>query len=325
MASPPAPIQGQTSLDPDFASGKPLQQTPCMLEATARVYPALNIWAADYPVIATGVGADRLRWSVVAMTACFDGVPDDILLDLAILCAILFGYDDVMDGRYGLADLRILADFNAECMTAFEFSQIRPDRKIDSDSVCQFLAAVADCGQRLRQYRYFEGHRSQLLVYLDATFRSNLQEAAWRLGRDKWPTVDRYLDNARRSLFEPVFRWFALVMVGPDALERHMTNRFATVALDAAWCMRVSNDICGLDRDRREGVPNVVSLLAQERDCCPSEAADALRGWLHRRMTGLSSYFRDVPQEMCDHYRWLARTVQFMCSWYLNLRDYEMG
>jgi hypothetical protein len=191
--------------------------------------------------------------------------------------------------------------------------------------VSQFLAALADCGCRLRQYQYFEGYRSQLLTYLDATFRSNLQEAAWRLGQDTWPTVDRYLDNARRSLFEPVFRWFALAMVGPDALEHHMTDRFATVALDAAWCMRVSNDICGLHQDRREGVPNVVSLLAHERDCSPSEAADALRSWLHRRMTVLSSHFGDIPPEMFEHYRWLARTVQFMCSWYLNHRDYEIS
>jgi terpene synthase-like protein len=318
-------MHGRISLDSDFISGKPLQQTPCMLDATARVHRTLNVWAADYPVIATGVGADRLRWSVIAMTTCFDGVSDDILIDLAILCAILFGYDDVMDGRYQLADLQALADFNDECLSAFEFSQVHPDKQIDSEPVSQFLAALADCGRRLRQYRHFEGYRSQLLTFLNATFRSNLQEAAWRLGQDKWPTVDRYLDNARRSLFEPVFRWFALAMIGPDALERHMTNRFATVALDAAWCMRVSNDISGLDRDHQEGVANVVSLLAQERDCSPSEAADALRSWLHRRMTGFSSYFGDIPQEMFDHYRWLARTVQFMCSWYLEHQDYEPG
>ena len=326
IASPcEEPRTGQISLDSDFVSGKALQQTPCMLEATTRVHRALNVWTADYPVISTGVGADRLRWSVIAMTTCFDGVSDDILIDLAILCAILFGYDDVMDGRYQLVDLEVLADFNAECLSVFEFSQVRPDKQIDPEPVSQFLAALADCGRRLRQYQHFEGYRAQLLAYLGATFRSNLQEAAWRLGQDKWPTVDRYLDNARRSLFEPVFRWFALSMVGPDAVQRHMTNRFATVALDAAWCMRVSNDISGLDRDRREGVPNVVSLLAKERDCSLSAAADVLRRWLHRRMTGLSSYFEDVPQEMFEHYRWLARTVQFMCFWYLNHRDYELG
>src|SRR5262245_55909601 len=101
MASPQeSPLRTRLSLGSDFSSGNPLQQESSVCQATAGVHRALNDWAAGYPVITTGVGADRLRWSAIAMTTCFDGVPDDILIDLAILCAILFGYDDVMDGRY---------------------------------------------------------------------------------------------------------------------------------------------------------------------------------------------------------------------------------
>ena len=77
------------------------------------------------------------------MTTCFDGAPDDALIDLAILCAVLFAYDDVMDGRRQLADLPTLVA---------QASALVDDGMGVKDACAQVIAATPGAASRRELY-----------------------------------------------------------------------------------------------------------------------------------------------------------------------------
>lgn len=253
-AGRPPPDSPFLGLRSRFVDGLPEADRLALPGRAARLGLAMEEWAARFPC----ARAVRARPLALSVAAAAPFVPESALLDTARLSLWVFALDDLFDeGGLDRAALRRRA---ARYKGVVSGLRGRPGRDAG------MAAMLAEVLAGLAAYPLFLSLRATLQDAIRGTIDAMLLEDRWRRdvrrrGPAAWPSVAAYLAAGRWSIGGPPHIWAAVLTAGEPGVAAHM-GHLGAMEERASRCIRLANDLRSADKERAEGTPNVLSMLA---------------------------------------------------------------
>lgn len=298
----------------------PVQWSQQTREAAVTLYYFLKEWTHRYPALATSRNGQSIIWSSLLASYTFDGIVDDAAREFAKQCLALITHDDVMDDRADAEDPTFFTSLADSCSKAIRepegFTRITTNGHSSRSS--QVIAAFADCMGGPAQRSRSEEWRKVFIDILDRSVKSHLWE------RDQLtPTLAQHLENGIYTAGTAVPMLSAAMTSAPTGVSTAEKDRYLSACLDACWCIRVTNDIAGLEEDQRCKEVNAVVLSSSERGLNEVQVTQELITETRRKITYLSELADDPHHPLARQYGWCARSTMFHVNWYMTKSGYS--
>lgn len=299
----------------------PACQPHSVLQAAAHCHGNLKTWAASLPSVIAAREGMALPWSAyMAAVACQGRINEDVL-DTARFILTSVELDDVLEGNGagGTKDQKREHErLVSACWNAVEHGCRDDDRTRLPDAI----VALGDIAGRVRRRCASPTYWETLLILLREMLDAFAKEATWRSGERPWPTLESHLANGQHSVQSPFCWWLFAASSARQATMRHEdADHLRAAVLSAGWCIRVANDINGLERDRRSHAPNAVTLAAAEWGCDETQAAERLDHLARQRLMELKQNASQAPASLTNIYRVISRGTAFLMDWYRVRHD----
>ncbi|MBO4207899.1 terpene synthase family protein [Micromonospora echinofusca] len=267
-----------------------------------------------------------LPWSAYLTAVACDGRLDDGAIELAKFAVTSVELDDTLEIGPGLRDQMALEALvstswdavSGPCPASGHIGEHRARLPEVVQALCDIVWSVR---RRCMSSAYDEIFLRLLREMLDGFLR----EALWQLGEQPLPTLDQYLANGLHSVQSPV-GWWIFAAYSAERVSLHTdVDRLRSAALNSGWCVRVANDVNGVERDRQSGSPNAVVLAADEWDCSERMAEQRLVDMMRRRLAELEKSPPEGPPSLTATYQAITRGTAFLVDWYLSRNDIEFS
>lgn len=268
-------------------SGIPSIDRPRILQTARRIYPVVENWLKDYPVLST----KRLPAICLTSAAMCPNNTDEVVIEMTIFSMILIGLDDLIDdhAKYQLTTTQIrsllktwenvVKDGGKGSVETKLLASVNSSKFALLSAEHQVTIALAKFCQKLQTFPYAPDYYEFFIRRFSLLMNSMSQELDWqdKLKSHKlYPAYHDYLVNGRESIEAPTLMTALLIIAGPsrEHINNTISNPFTQsrlltqleeILFSCGSSIRLTNDIGGFERELVEQKPNSVSILLHQQ------------------------------------------------------------
>lgn len=263
-------------------SGIPVLDRSKVLQIARRIYPHVENWLKDYPVLST----KRLPAICLTAAAICPDSSDEVISQIAIFSMILIGIDDLTDNgtQYQLTKNQTRQLLKVWENTVKEASAESKSATFNSAFAAAFLPAETQVTKALAAFctilknsPYAEDYYTFFIRRLSLLMQSMETELDWQeklKAHGEYPNYHDYLVNGRESIEAPTLMTALLILTGPawqkvnlaaPTMQNRLLGQLEDLLFSCGSSIRLTNDIGGFERELQEQKPNSVSILLNQQ------------------------------------------------------------
>ncbi len=302
-------------------SGVPVLDQKQVLAAAQAVYPQVQKWVSEFPVILPA----RIPSVCLACAAMCPDQPLDVIATVSEFSLTMFAFDDIIDGALDdLSDdeLEVVLNLYGTVVTAQEpLAQLGNYDMAKIKPWIQVALALFKISQELAAYPSAKWHYRFYARRISQVVETMRKELHWRQGRETTgflSTYDEYVKNGRESIGRPTVLSVVLTMVGPEPEKpfSEMVEILDHLVLTAGASTRLSNDLRSFGREKAENKPNSV-LILMEGGLSEKESEKYVISDVNNYLTNLHGLVQLLPESYQIWGRYCERLSWFSKDWYL--------
>ncbi|WP_445214802.1 terpene synthase family protein [Brasilonema sp. UFV-L1] len=319
-------------------SGIPAVDRAHVLQTALSIYPEVENWVAQFPVILP----QRIAAVCLALTATAPYVQPSVIVKASILSLIIYAVDDLVDITEGFLDMTLTVEQMEAMLTLYvklvqssanstyrdypDLIKVFPTIN-ESQPWVQIANALTKFCQELQKFPAAAIYYSTFAKHFKLGLEAMLTELYWSQAFKEtgtYPTYEQYLLNGRKSIAAPLILSALLAMVGePVDSEFSLKPPYANLEtlidemmLTSSCGMRLANDIRSFERERQAQKPNSLLILMMTQGLSQKEAEAIVLKEMDTYLQKMEEPISLLPFSLSVWGDCTKRMTWFTCAWY---------
>ncbi|MUG94295.1 hypothetical protein F7734_18690 [Scytonema sp. UIC 10036] len=311
-----------------------------VLQTALSIYPAVENWAAQFPVILP----QRIAGMCLALAATAPYAQPSVIVQGSVLPLIVFAVDDMTEGVLSMTltveQIEAMLTLCVKIVQSGGNSIYRdyPDLiKVfpiinESQPWVQLANALTKFCQELQQFPNATIYYHIFAKHFELTLEAQRTELHWSQAFKEtgtYPTYEQYLLNGRKSIAASIILSALLAMVSEPvdsefSLKSHasLETLIDEVMLTCSSSIRLANDIAGFERERQTQKPNSLLILMLTQGFNQKEAEAIVIKEINTYLQKMEEPISLLPVSLSAWGDCARRVCWFSCAWY-QTRDFH--
>ncbi|KAB8331910.1 hypothetical protein SD80_020530 [Scytonema tolypothrichoides VB-61278] len=322
-------------------SGIPAVDRAHVLQTALSIYPEVENWVAQFPVILP----QRMGGMCLGMVATAPYAQPSVLVEASIMALIAFAIDDItedvlsmtltveqIEAMLTLCVKLVQSGGNSTYRDYPELIQVFPTIN-ESQPWVQLANALTKFCSEVQKFPAAAIYYSIFAKHFELYREAHCTELHWTQAvkeMGSYPTYEQYLLNSRKSIAAPLVESSLLAMVGePVDSEFSLKPPYANletlideVLLICGSSIRLANDIRSFEREPQAYQPNSLLILMLTQGCSQKEAEAILLKEIDTYLQKIETLISLLPSSLSTWGDSARRMSWFACTWY-QTRDFH--
>ncbi|MBR8836731.1 MAG: hypothetical protein DSM106950_22610 [Stigonema ocellatum SAG 48.90 = DSM 106950] len=325
-------------------SGIPPVDRAHVLQTALSIYPEVENWIAQFPVILPR----RTAGMCLALAATAPYTQPSVIVEASVIPLIIFAVDDLVDMTEGVLSVTLTVE-QIEAMLTLCVKIVKsggnstyrdyPDLiKIfptinESQPWMQIANALTKLCLEVQKFPAAEIYYSIFAKHFELGLEAQRTELHWTQAFkeiETYPTYEEYLQNGRKSIAAPLVLSALLAMMGqPVDSELSLKPPYVNletlideVMLTCGSSIRLANDIASFERERQAQKPNSLLILMLSQGLSEKEAEAIVLKEIDKYLQKIDAPISLLPSSLNAWGDSARRMCWFSCAWY-QTRDFQ--
>jgi hypothetical protein len=325
-------------------SGIPAVDRTHVLQTALSIYPEVENWVAQFPVILPR----RIAAMCLALAATAPYAQPSVIVEASIIPLIIFAVDDLVDMNEGFLSVTLPVEQIEAMLTLCvkivqsggnstyrdypDLIKVFPTNN-ESQPWVQLANALTKFCSELQKFPGAASYYGIFAKRFELDLEAQRTELHWsqafkETGTD--PTYEQYFLNGRKSAGVSIVLSGLLAMVGePVDSELSLKPPYGNletlideVMLTCSSSIRLANDIAGFERERQAQKPNSLLILMLTQGLSHKEAEAIVLKEMNTYLQKMEEPISLLPSSLSAWGDCARRMCWFSCTWY-QTRDFQ--